>query len=74
MPVWSYDFRKLQSCKPPSCGSQEDWVYTTHGRFYITDVLEKKVGKITCAYVAIVYGYNDTNTVIEVIAPMQNGN
>ena len=74
MPVWSKEIRKLQRrCKPPSCGSQEEWVYTKQGRFFIADEIEKKVGNITCEYVAIGYGNNDTNQVVEVIAPMQNG-
>ena len=55
LPVWSDKVSKLQlPCEPSSCGNQEDWVYTKHGRFYISEEIEKKVGNIYCEYTAIV--------------------
>jgi len=74
LPVWSDEVRKLQlPCEPPSCGNQENWVYTKHGRFYISEEIEKKVGKIYCEYTAIVYATDDANKVLEKINPMLNG-
>jgi len=74
LPVWSDEVRKLQlPCEPPSCGNQENWVYTKHGRFCISEEIEKKVGKIYCEYTAIVYATDDANKVLEKINPMLNG-
>jgi len=48
LPVSSDEVRKLQlPCEPPSCGNQEDWVYTKHGRFYISEEIEKRLVRYT---------------------------
>jgi len=74
LPVWSDEIRRFQkSCTPPSCGSQEDWIYTKQSRFYISEEVEKKVGKIECVYTAIVNVDNYTNRVMETIKSMPNG-
>ena len=73
LPVWTEQIRRLYgSCRPPPCVGDEHWVYTRDGRFYISAQTERKVGKIQCAYEAIVND-RDSSKTLGVVFPIKNG-
>ncbi|WAR27881.1 hypothetical protein MAR_013585 [Mya arenaria] len=74
VPLWNDQIKSFyKPCEPAKCTSEEDWVYTANGKFYISSKAEQKFGEINCAYKPVVFDHNDDSKVLDEINPMQNG-
>ena len=72
LPVWDASTNFTGVCEHVVCSTEDNWVFTRGGRFYIEAKATEKHGHIVCAAQPIIFK-NDKAGFLPKIAPMLNG-